>query len=119
MKPPLAGICVIEFEGLGPCPLTGLMLANMGADVTVIARPGRGPVNERFRSEHDNPVRRGKTVLNLDLKQEAGVAAAMARIACADVLIEGNRPGVMERLGLGPADCAARNPSTRSRRLSL
>ncbi|WP_321931721.1 CaiB/BaiF CoA transferase family protein [Paraburkholderia guartelaensis] len=110
MKPPLAGIRVIEFEGLGPCPLTGLMLANMGADVTVIARPGRGPVNELFSSERGDPLRRGKTVLTLDLKQEAGVAAAMARIAGADALIEGNRPGVMERLGLGPAACAARNP---------
>lgn len=110
MKPPLAGIRVVEFEGLGPGPLAGLMLANMGAQVTVIARPRRGAVNERFSSEHDDPLRRGKTVVTLDLKQEAGVAAAMEQIAGADALIEGNRPGVMERLGLGPADCAARNP---------
>jgi alpha-methylacyl-CoA racemase len=110
MKAPLAGIRVVEFEGLGPCPLTGLMLANMGAQVTVIARPGRGPVNELFSSERDDPLRRGKTVLTLDLKQKSGVAAAMDRLAGADALIEGNRPGVMERLGLGPADCAQRNP---------
>lgn len=110
MKPPLAGIRVVEFEGLGPCPLTGLMLAGMGAQVEVIARPTRGAVNERFSSGHDDPLRRGKTALTLDLKQKAGVEAAMERIASADALIEGNRPGVMERLGLGPADCAVRNP---------
>lgn len=110
MNPPLAGIRVIEFEGLGPGPLAGRMLADMGAQVTVIARPTRGPVSARFSSEHHDPLARGKTIVTLDLKQAVGLAEAMDRIADADALIEGNRPGVMERLGLGPSECAARNP---------
>ena len=110
MKPPLTGIRIVEFEGIGPGPLAGRMLADMGAEVTVIARPQKGAVNERLGAASDNPLRRGKTVVLLDLKQAAASAQAMALVAGADALIEGNRPGVMERLGLGPADCAARNP---------
>ncbi|MFL9991918.1 CaiB/BaiF CoA-transferase family protein [Paraburkholderia sediminicola] len=110
MRPPLSGIRVIEFEGLGPGPLAGRMLADMGADVMVIARPEKDAVSQRFDGTSDNPLRRGKTVATLDLKQGRGVAQALALVTQADALIEGNRPGVMERLGLGPADCAARNP---------
>ena len=110
MNPPLAGIRVVEFEGIGPGPLAGRMLADMGAEVTVIARPQKGAVNERLGGKSESPLRRGKRVVVLDLKQPAAVAEAMALVAGADALIEGNRPGVMERLGLGPADCAARNP---------
>jgi len=110
MIPPLTGIRVVEFEGIGPGPLAGRMLADMGAEVTVIARPQKGAVNERLGGKSESPLRRGKRVVVLDLKQPAAVAEAMALVAGADALIEGNRPGVMERLGLGPADCAARNP---------
>jgi len=110
MIPPLTGIRVVEFEGIGPGPLAGRMLADMGAEVTVIARPQKGAVNERLGGKSESPLRRGKRVVVLDLKQPAAVAEAMALVARADALIEGNRPGVMERLGLGPADCAARNP---------
>jgi len=110
MIPPLTGIRVVEFEGIGPGPLAGRMLADMGAEVTVIARPQKGAVNERLGGKSESPLRRGKRVVVLDLKQPAAVAEAMALVAGADPLIEGNRPGVMERLGLGPADCAARNP---------
>ncbi len=110
MKPPLTGVRVVEFEGIGPGPLVGRMLADMGAEVAVIARPQKGTVTERFGGTGDNPLRRGKTVVTLDLKQATAVAEAMALVASADALIEGNRPGVMERLGLGPADCAVRNP---------
>jgi alpha-methylacyl-CoA racemase len=110
MKPPLTGIRVVEFEGIGPGPLAGRMLADMGAEVTVIARPKRGAVSERLGGGGEDPLRRGKRVVPLDLKQADGVAEAMALVAAADALIEGNRPGVMERLGLGPGDCAARNP---------
>ena len=110
MTPPLTGVRVVEFEGIGPGPLAGRMLADMGADVTVISRPQKGAVTEQLGGCGDNPLRRGKTVVLLDLKQSESRAEAMARVVGADALIEGNRPGVMERLGLGPADFAERNP---------
>lgn len=110
MKPPLQGIRIVEFEGLGPGPLAGRMLADMGAEVTVVARPQRGAVANQLGGDKPSPLRRGKTIVPLDLKQPADHAEAMRLVAAADGLIEGNRPGVMERLGLGPADCAARNP---------
>jgi alpha-methylacyl-CoA racemase len=110
MKPPLVGTRIVEFEGIGPGPLAGRMLSDMGADVTVIARPYSSAVDERLGGSSDNPLRRGKTVVALDLKQPAGVAEAMMLVSASDALIEGNRPGVMERLGLGPAQFAARNP---------
>ncbi|PTU31869.1 CaiB/BaiF CoA transferase family protein [Stenotrophobium rhamnosiphilum] len=110
MRPPLSGVNIVEFEGLGPGPLAGLMLAGMGANVTVIARPQRGAVNAQLGGDGEDPIRRGKKILTIDLKQAGGVQQAMDLVATADALIEGNRPGVMERLGLGPADCAVRNP---------
>lgn len=110
MNGPLAGVRIVEFEGIGPGPLAGRMLADMGAEVTVIARPQQSSVTEQLGGEGPNPLRRGKSVLLLDLKQPGARARAMEQVAQADALIEGNRPGVMERLGLGPADCAARNP---------
>jgi alpha-methylacyl-CoA racemase len=110
MNPPLDGIRVIEFEGLGPGPLAGRMLADMGAQVTAIVRPGAGAVAERLGGRGESPLRRGKQIAVLDVKRPEGRAEAMALVAQADALIEGNRPGVMERLGLGPADCAERNP---------
>jgi alpha-methylacyl-CoA racemase len=110
MNLPLDGVGVVEFEGIGPGPLAGRMLADMGAQVTVIARPGAGAVAEKLGGRGDSPLRRGKQVVVLDLKLPEGRAEAMALVAQADALIEGNRPGVMERLGLGPTDCAARNP---------
>lgn len=106
---PLRGIRVIEFEGIGPGPLAGRMLAGMGAEVTLIARPeNRTP--QRLIKPTDNPMRLGKQLITIDLKTPVGVAQALDLVGSADALIEGNRPGVMERLGLGPADCAARNP---------
>ncbi|HSV46776.1 MAG TPA: CoA transferase, partial [Ramlibacter sp.] len=110
MKLPLTGVKVVEFEGLGPGPLAGRMLADMGAEVTVIAPPRQGAVAKLLGGELVSPLRRGKTIVPLDLKQPEDNARAMALVEAADVLIEGNRPGVMERLGLGPAQCAARNP---------
>ena len=110
MTPPLADVRVVEFEGIGPGPLAGQMLADMGARVTVIARPQKGAVTEQLGGAGGHPLRRGKTVVPLDLKQGPARAEAMEIVAASDALIEGNRPGVMERLGLGPADCAARNP---------
>ncbi|WP_077037738.1 CaiB/BaiF CoA-transferase family protein [Pelomonas sp. KK5] len=109
MKAPLHDLRVIEFEGLGPGPLCGRMLADMGAQVTVIVRPGSGGVAEKLGGA-EQPLRRGKQVQVLDLKKPEDRAAALALVAQADALIEGNRPGVMERLGLGPAACGAVNP---------
>ena len=110
LLPPLAGVRVVEFEGLGPGPLAGRMLADMGAEVTVIARPQPPAVAAQLGGLGENTLRRGKQLLLLDLKQAAARDEALALVAGADALIEGNRPGVMERLGLGPAACAARNP---------
>ncbi|MGE0798342.1 MAG: CaiB/BaiF CoA transferase family protein [Lautropia sp.] len=103
MSGPLQGLSVVEFAGLGPAPFCGMLLADMGARVVRIERPAATP-----------PVRgileRGREFVALDLKRPEHVESAMARIADADVLIEGFRPGVMERLGLGPRECHARNP---------
>ena len=110
MNPPLKGVRVVEFEGIGPGPLAGRMLADMGAEVTVITRPQRAAVAARLGGDTEDPLRAGKAVVALDLKQAGAIAEAMALVAKADALIEGNRPGVMERLGLGPADCAVHNP---------
>lgn len=108
---PLAGVTVVEFEGLGPAPLAGRILAGMGAQVTLIARPAaRASAPEVLRGRDDDPLRDGKTVIELDLKTPAARDAALARAAAADALIEGLRPGAMERLGLGPDACGALNP---------
>ena len=107
---PLRGTRVVELEGLGPGPLAGLMLAGMGAEVTVIRRPESHETAERLGGRGDSPLRRGKREVVLDLKRPDGVAAGLELIAAADALIESFRPGVLERLGLGPEVCLARNP---------
>ena len=89
MTPPLAGVRVVEFEGIGPGPLAGRMLADMGAEVTVIARPIKGAVTEQLGGAGENPLRRGKTIALLDLKKDEARADAMVRVAGADALIEG------------------------------
>ena len=99
----LAGVRVVEFAGLGPAPFAGMMLADMGADVIVIDRTDN--LSPERADEH-----RGKRSVALDLKHERGREAAWALTLRADVLIEGFRPGVMERLGFGPDAVAARNP---------
>jgi alpha-methylacyl-CoA racemase len=111
VKRPLQGLRVIEFEAIGPGPLAGRMLSDLGAHVTAVARPTISPVDRELIGEStDNELRKGKEIITLDLKAVTGVVEALDLITHADVLIEGNRPGVMERLGLGPAECAARNP---------
>ncbi|WP_338551209.1 CaiB/BaiF CoA transferase family protein [Roseovarius phycicola] len=102
----LSGIKVVEFEGLGPGPFAAMMLADLGAEVIVIQRPG--PANPTM-GEH-NMLDRGKRAVVLDLKLPKGFAAARALVNDADALIEGLRPGVMERLGLGPEAFAHTNP---------
>jgi len=107
---PLQGLKVVEFEGIGPGPLAGRMLADLGADVVAVVRPDKAVLGDPDRPLSEQPLRRGKRVVALDLKRPEAVAEALTLIETADALIEGNRPGVMERLKLGPADCARRNP---------
>jgi alpha-methylacyl-CoA racemase len=105
-QPPLTGIRVVEFAGIGPAPYAGMLLADLGADVLRIDRPA-GP--ELFPVQK-SPVDRGRRQLVLDLKDPGGADLALRFIEKADVLIEGFRPGVMERLGLGPDAALAKNP---------
>jgi len=105
----LSSIKVVEFEGLGPGPFCGMHLADLGADVIVIERAGQANAG----GPHTNKAavfKRGKRSIALDLKQPDAVAAAKKIVAGADALIEGMRPGVMERLGLGPDELAKENP---------
>jgi alpha-methylacyl-CoA racemase len=101
---PLRGVRVIEFAGLGPGPFAAMLLSDMGADVVSIARPGQG------RRDVRDFVNRGRRVVELDLKNPDHVGRALDLIAAADILIEGFRPQVMERLGLGPEAALTRNP---------
>ncbi len=101
---PLRGIRVIEFAGLGPGPFASMMLSDMGADVVTIARPGQGKRDAR------DFVQRGRRIVELDLKKPDHVQQALDLVAAADILIEGFRPQVMERLGLGPEVALKRNP---------
>ena len=107
---PLAGLSVIEFEGIGPGPLAGRMLADLGAEVVAVVRPNKAALGDPGSPFSDQPLRRGKRMVTLDLKRPEAVKKALGLVETADALIEGNRPGVMERLGLGPAECARRNP---------
>ena len=100
---PLAGVRVLEFAGLGPAPFCAMLLSDLGADVVRVDRPGAGP------SPADVTCR-GRASLALDLKQAEAREGCLAAIELADVLIEGFRPGVMERLGLGPEPALERNP---------
>jgi alpha-methylacyl-CoA racemase len=104
----LKGLRVVEFAGLGPAPFCCMMLADHGADVIRIVRPGIG--ESPARGAAMDVLARGRRTLALDLRQQSSVDAALALIAYADVVVEGFRPGVMERLGLGPEVCLARNP---------
>ncbi len=106
---PLLGLSVVEFEGIGPGPLAGRMLADLGAEVTAVVRPNKAALGDPARPLSEQPLRHGKRIVALDLKRPEAVEKALALVETADALIEGNRPGVMERLGLGPADCARRN----------
>lgn len=110
---PLEGVRIVEFAGIGPGPFCGMVLADLGADVLVVGRkvPNRNTGDVSFFNlGRFDLLNRGKRTIALDLKQPAGVAAALRLIESADALIEGFRPGVMERNGLGPDVCLARNP---------
>ncbi|MEV5486480.1 CaiB/BaiF CoA-transferase family protein [Streptomyces bobili] len=104
---PLAGVRVVELAGIGPGPFAAMLLADLGADVVRVDRPG-GP-SLGIDPAHDVTNRNKRSVL-VDLKAPDGPARVLDLAARADVLIEGNRPGVAERLGVGPQACHARNP---------
>lgn len=103
----LTSVKVVEFEGLGPAPFACMLLATHGAQITRIRRPGT--VGGKGNST-DQVIGRNRNDIELDLKDKAAIETCLKLIAEADVLVEGYRPGVMERLGLGPAAVAARNP---------
>lgn len=103
----LEGVRILEIAGLGPGPFCGMLLADMGADVIVVERPLVGAKPARPA----DIVNRGKRSIVLDMKSPAAVDIVLRLIDDADALIEGMRPGVMERLGLGPDICLARRPS--------
>ena len=98
---PLSGIRVLEFEAIGPGPFAGMLLADMGADVLLVDRPAAGDFGLKRERWYD-VMMRGKRSVTLDRKSPAGTEAALQLVSRADALIEGFRPGVMERLGLGP-----------------
>ncbi|MGX9390582.1 CaiB/BaiF CoA transferase family protein [Nitrobacteraceae bacterium UC4446_H13] len=100
---PLKGVRIVEFAGIGPGPFACMMLADMGAEVITLDRIG---ANKNMKSVSG----RGRKVVELDLKDKASIAQALDLLGNADALIEGFRPGVMERLGLGPDVVLARNP---------
>jgi len=104
---PLRGVRVVELAGIGPGPFAAMLLADLGADVVRVDRPG-GP-GLGVAPEHDITNRNKRSVL-VDLKAPEGPARVLDLVERADILIEGNRPGVTERLGVGPEACHARNP---------
>jgi len=106
---PLSGITVIEIAGIGPGPYCGMMLADMGADVIRIDRAGSVQGGDPERPPADF-LARGRRSVGVDLKSPDGVEVVLSLVEKADALIEGFRPGVTERLGIGPDDCLARNP---------
>lgn len=108
MAGPLHGVRVIEMAGMGPGPFCGMLLADMGAQVVRVERLAVGDRGIDFPARYDL-LNRSKQSVGLDLKSEAGHAALLRLIAQADALIDPFRPGVMERLGLGPAPCQALN----------
>jgi alpha-methylacyl-CoA racemase len=106
---PLSGIRVLEFEAIGPGPFAGMLLADMGADVLVVDRPAASDLGLKRERWYD-VLMRGKRSVTLDLKTGSGKEAALRLIGRAEALIEGFRPGVMERLGLGPEEALKGNP---------
>jgi len=104
---PLTGLKVIELQGIGPGPFCGMMLADMGADIVRVDRASAA----RRGAPRPDVLARGRKSVAVDLKNPAGVEAVLRLVESSDALIEGFRPGVMERLGLGPDVCLARNPA--------
>ncbi|GAY09593.1 CaiB/BaiF CoA-transferase family protein [Pseudonocardia sp. N23] len=110
MTGPLSGVRVVELAGLGPAPFAGMMLADMGADVIRVDRVTRDH-EVAASTELSEVIERGRRSIAVNLKDPRGVGIVLDLVAGADALMEGFRPGVAERLGVGPAPCLARNPA--------
>jgi alpha-methylacyl-CoA racemase len=108
MTGPLHGLRVVEIAALGPAPFCGMVLADLGADVVRVDRAG-AVTGGHTSSTRNDLMGRGKRSIGVDLKHEEGVSVVLRLVEGADALIEGFRPGVAERLGIGPAQCLARN----------
>ncbi len=106
MSGPLHGVRVVELAGIGPGPFTCMLLADLGAEVIRLDRPGSGSL----RLTGPDLLARNRPSVAVDLKHPSAAELVLRLLASADVLVEGNRPGVTERLGLGPDVCLARNP---------
>src|ERR1700756_5293470 len=104
---PLAGVRVVELAGIGPGPFAAMLLADLGADVVRVDRPGGAALG--IDPAYDITNRNKRSVI-VDLKAGAGPGLVLGLAERADILIEGYRPGVAERLGVGPEECLARNP---------
>jgi alpha-methylacyl-CoA racemase len=106
---PLEGVRIVELAGLGPAPFAGMMLSDAGADIIRIDRSDRASYPPR-EEPHVDLMNRGRRSVAVDLKHPDGVDLVLRLVDGADGLMEGFRPGVAERLGLGPDVCLARNP---------
>ena len=106
---PLSSIKVVEFAGIGPAPFAAMLLSDLGADVVRIDRADRVAPGDKSQPSPD-VLNRGRRSVGIDLKNASGASTALRLIEKADVLLEGFRPGVMEKLGLGPAPCLEKNP---------
>tara|TARA_R110002073_G_scaffold90101_1_gene212940 strand:- start:7696 stop:8850 length:1155 start_codon:yes stop_codon:yes gene_type:complete len=107
---PLKGQTIIEIAGIGPGPFAAMLLADMGADVIRVERPGGSMFTATQNTKLDF-LNRNKRCISINLKNPDGVDTVLTLLEQADALLEGNRPGVMERLGLGPDICLTRNPA--------
>ena len=105
---PLQGVKIVELAGIGPGPFAGMLLSDMGADVVRIDRAQQ--VTGDFSKPNLEAMYRGRRSIGVDLKHPDGVETVLRLVQSADALIEGFRPGVTERLGIGPDVCLARNP---------
>jgi alpha-methylacyl-CoA racemase len=105
---PLSGVKIVEIAGIGPGPFAAMMLSDMGADVLRVDRAQQ--VGTDFSALNKEVLNRGRRSIGVDLKQPEGVETVMRLVEQADALVEGFRPGVAERLGIGPDACMARNP---------
>lgn len=106
---PLTGVKIIEIAGRGPGPFAGMMLSDMGADIVRVDRPDPAP-RPQGPDERLELVSRGRRSMIVDLKHPEGAETVLRLVEGADAIYEGYRPGVVERLGIGPEDCLARNP---------